>query len=52
MDAKERLEILCNLQVVDHAFLFDDQDNSACGAIDHVLKQISSSDRLIFANGR
>ena len=51
MDSNERLEILSNLKVVDHAFLFDDEDNSACGAIDHVLKKIPSSGSLIFANG-
>lgn len=51
LDAHERLEILSNLKVVDHVFLFNDKDNSACDAINYVLEKIPSSNSLIFANG-
>ena len=51
MDADERLQLTANLKFVDHAFLFDDADNSACEAISFVLGAISSESSLIFANG-
>lgn len=51
MDANERLQLVSNLKFVDHAFLFDDADNSACDAIDHVLENTASENMVIFANG-
>ena len=51
LDLTERLSIISNLSMVDHAFAFDDDDNSACGAIEHVLSQVGSKDKVIFANG-
>ena len=51
MDLTERLSIISNFSMVDHAFAFNDDDNSACGAIEYVLSQVDSKDMIIFANG-
>ena len=51
MDADERLQLASNLKFVDHAFLFDDADNTACEAISFVLGAITPESSLIFANG-
>ena len=45
LDLTERLSIISNFSMVDHAFAFDDDDNSACGAIEHVLSQVGSKDK-------
>ena len=49
LDLTERLSIISNFSMVDHAFAFDDDDNSACGAIEHVLSQVGRKDKIIFA---
>ncbi len=51
MDANERLQLVSNIKCVDHVFLFNDDDDSACDAISYVLGAISSESILIFANG-
>tara|TARA_B110000014_G_scaffold263872_1_gene262190 strand:+ start:2233 stop:3003 length:771 start_codon:yes stop_codon:yes gene_type:complete len=51
MESKERIKIISKFNMVDHAFFFNDDDNSACGAIEYVLSNIDSKDRIIFANG-
>ena len=51
MDLTERLSIISNFSMVDHAFAFNDDDNSACGAIEYVLSKVNNNDKIIFANG-
>ena len=44
MSLSERTEIIKNLAVVDEVVTFDDQDNSASGAIREVLKKYPSKE--------
>ena len=50
MPMSERSEIIKNLAVVDSIVTFEDQDNSASGAIRKVLEKYPDN-RIIFANG-
>ena len=50
MSLSERTEIIKNLAVVDEVVTFDDQDNSASGAIREVLKKYPNN-KILFANG-
>jgi len=50
MSLSERTEIIKNLAVVDEVVTFDDQDNSASGAIREVLKKYPKN-KILFANG-
>ena len=45
---KERAEIIRHLDMVDAVISWDDEDNSACGAI---AKCLDISEQVIFANG-
>ena len=51
MGLSERTEIINNLIMVNHAFAFDDNDDSANNAISHVIEQSGKTDIVIFANG-
>ena len=48
---KERKIIIENLRMVDNVIIWDDQDNSACGAIDILLSDLKFNQLLVFANG-
>ena len=50
MPWKERANIVYHLEMVDDVIMFDDSDNSACGAI-AVVKLMFDPDSLVFANG-
>ena len=50
MPLSERIEIIKNLTVVDEIVTFDDQDNSASGAIRTVLEKFPNN-KILFANG-
>jgi D-beta-D-heptose 7-phosphate kinase/D-beta-D-heptose 1-phosphate adenosyltransferase len=51
MPFAERAAIVKELACVDEVISFDDSDNTACAAIDHVLSSMGPHSRLIFANG-
>ena len=53
MPVEERIAIIKELAVVDNVITFeDDEEGSACGAIDVALKTSETMhDRIIFANG-
>ena len=46
----ERIEIVKNLRMVDEVITWNDEDNSANGAIDSLLKKYPDAN-IIFANG-
>ena len=48
---KERKIIIENLRMVDKVIIWDDKDNSACGAIDILLSDLKFNQLLVFANG-
>jgi cytidyltransferase-like protein len=50
MPISERLALVSNIKCVDLAFEFNDDDNSAIGAIRHLLN-LYPDDEIIFANG-
>ncbi|MBL6862225.1 MAG: adenylyltransferase/cytidyltransferase family protein [Pelagibacterales bacterium] len=50
MPLSERIEIIKNLTIVDEIVTFDDQDNSASGAIRTVLENFPNN-KILFANG-
>lgn len=51
MNLSERKSIISNFELVDHAFTFNDDDDTACGAVEHVISKINAEDKIIFANG-
>ena len=51
MSLDERKNIISKFSVVDHAFSFNDDDNSASEAIEYVQSNIDPKDKIIFANG-
>ena len=50
MTFKDRLAIIDSLSVVDNVLAFDDDDDSACGAIFNLMSTTGNS-KIIFANG-
>ena len=49
---EERKAVIENLRMVYKVFGWDDNDKSACGAIEHMLTILEKKDeKLIFANG-
>ncbi len=46
---EERISIVKNLKMVDSCFIFNDDDNSACDAIERILSE--TMDTVVFANG-
>ena len=51
MSLNERKTIIENLIMVDQAFSFNDNDDTANDAISLVIKNSSKEDKIIFANG-
>ncbi len=51
MTLKERKTIIENLNMVDQVIVWDDSDDTACGAIDSLLAKFPENIMLIFANG-
>ena len=51
MPMQERAAIVKELKCVDEVITFNDDDNTACLAIDHVLNTKATSWKIIFANG-
>ena len=51
MPFQERLSIIKELSVVDRIISFNDDDNTACGAIFKLMATTGSSNKIIFANG-
>mgnify|MGYP003323171900 FL=1 len=51
MPFQERLSIIKEMKIVDNVISFNDNDDSACGAIFYMLSTTGSQDEIIFANG-
>ena len=51
MPIKERVEIISNLSMVDDVLVWDDSDNTACGAIYKLMATSGFGKDIIFANG-
>jgi cytidyltransferase-like protein len=51
MSWDERAAIVSELACVDEVVAFDDSDDTACGAIQHVIDTQPSNPHIIFANG-
>ena len=51
MEWEERAAIVSNLSVVDEVIAFDDSDDTACCAIQHVIDTHPDNSHIIFANG-
>lgn len=51
MTLEERKNIISKFSMVDYAFSFGDDDNSANEAIEYVLSNTDPKDKIIFANG-
>lgn len=51
MSLQERINIVENIKCVGNAFGFDDSDDSAIKAIEHVKKMFNSNCEIVFANG-
>jgi cytidyltransferase-like protein len=51
MPFTERLSIIKELEIVDKVISFNDDDNTACGAIFYMLSTTGNTDQIIFANG-
>ena len=50
-DEEERMIIVSNIKVVDHAFLSVDEDRTVCASIVKIHEEFSSKYDLSFANG-
>lgn len=51
MSFNERCEIIMELECVDDVIGFNDEDNTARQAIEHILKMENGESRVVFANG-
>ena len=51
MPLEERRKIVGSLKDVTATVIYNDDDNSSCGAIEELLKHLGHNDELIFANG-
>jgi cytidyltransferase-like protein len=51
MPFEERLSIIKELSVVDKVISFNDDDDTACGAIFKLMSTTGSSHKIVFANG-
>ena len=51
MSAEERMAIIKEIGCVGHVFTFNDDDDTAIGAIEYVKKQAPRNSTIIFANG-
>ena len=48
---EERKVVIENLKMVNKVFVWDDNDKSACGAIEYILSILDKNEKLVFANG-
>ena len=51
MSFEERINIVNNIKCVGHTFCFNDDDDSACAAIDYIKNYFPKNSEIIFANG-
>ena len=51
MSFEERINIVNNIKCVGHAFGFNDDDESACNAIEYIKNYFPKNSEIVFANG-